>query len=58
MPTYTVKYSNFTLTKKKKNKIAKGITSVHEKVTGAKSFFAQVILLKIKKITTLWVENL
>ena len=49
MPTYTVKYSNFTLTKQKKNKIAKGITSVHEKVTGAKSFFAQVIFVENKK---------
>ena len=49
MPTYTVKYSNLTLTKQKKNKIAKGITSVHEKVTGAKSFFAQVIFVENKK---------
>tara|TARA_B100001989_G_scaffold244824_1_gene213985 strand:+ start:335 stop:775 length:441 start_codon:yes stop_codon:yes gene_type:complete len=49
MPTYTVKYSNFNLTKQKKNKIAKGITLVHEKVTGAKSFFAQVIFVENKK---------
>ena len=31
------------LFQKKKNKIAQGITKVHSKITGASSFFAQVI---------------
>ena len=43
------KIFKFYFNKQKKNKIAKGITSVHEKVTGAKSFFAQVIFVENKK---------
>ena len=43
MPTYIVKTSNIKLDNKNKNKIAKGITAVHNKITGANSYFAQVI---------------
>jgi phenylpyruvate tautomerase PptA (4-oxalocrotonate tautomerase family) len=43
MPTYIVKTSNIKLDKKKKNKIAMGITETHKKITGADSFFAQVL---------------
>ena len=46
MPTYTVKYSNFNLSQKKKNLIAKDITATHSKFTGANTFFAQVIFQK------------
>ena len=49
MPTYTVKYTKINLDEKKKNKIAKGITKVHKKITGANSFFAQVIFDQNKK---------
>ena len=49
MPTYTVKYSNFELSKEKKKKVAKGITKVHSEVTGANTYFAQVIFQQIKK---------
>tara|TARA_Y100000816_G_scaffold271956_1_gene236956 strand:- start:67 stop:513 length:447 start_codon:yes stop_codon:yes gene_type:complete len=49
MPTYTVKYSNFNLSQKKKNLIAKDITATHSKFTGANTFFAQVIFQKNKK---------
>ena len=49
MPTYTVKYSNINLSKKKKNSIAKDITKTHSKFTGANTFFAQVIFQKNKK---------
>ena len=49
MPTYTVKYSNFELSKEKKKKIAKGITKIHSEVTGANTYFAQVIFQQIKK---------
>jgi len=49
MPTYTVKYSNINFNVKKKTKIAKGITKTHSKVTGANSFFAQVIFEQNKK---------
>ena len=49
MPTYTVKYSNFNLTSKQKNLIANDITDTHSKLTGANTFFAQVIFQKNKK---------
>ena len=49
MPTYTVTNSNFTLNPKQKKEIAKGITKVHNIVTGANTYFAQVIFSKTKK---------
>ena len=49
MPTYTVTNSNFNLNSKIKRELAKDITKIHTKVTGANSFFAQVIFTKIKK---------
>ena len=49
MPTYTVNYSNFTINKNKKKEIALGITKIHKLVTGANSFFAQVIFSNNKK---------
>ena len=49
MPTYTVNNSNFNLTAKQKNNLAQGITKVHNVVTGANTYFAQVIFNKTKK---------
>ena len=49
MPTYTVRNSNFNLTSKQQKKLAEGITKVHNVVTGANTYFAQVIFNKIKK---------
>ena len=49
MPTYTVTNSNFNLTAKQKNNLAKGITKVHNVVTGANTYFAQVIFNKTNK---------
>ena len=49
MPTYTVTNSNFTLTSKQQNNLAEGITKVHNIVTGANTYFAQVIFNKTKK---------
>tara|TARA_Y100001970_G_C14158879_1_gene817297 strand:- start:611 stop:1054 length:444 start_codon:yes stop_codon:yes gene_type:complete len=49
MPTYIVKYSNFKLSQKQKNLIAKDITTTHSKFTGANTFFAQVIFQKNEK---------
>ena len=43
MPTYILKTSNLKLNIKKKNKIAKEITKEHNKITGANSYFVQVI---------------
>lgn len=43
MPTYTVTHSCLDLSPEQKNRIAKGITEVHYKVTGANRYFAQVI---------------
>ena len=43
MPTYTVTNSNFNLNSKIKREIAKDITKTHSKVTGANTYFAQVI---------------
>ena len=49
MPTYTLSYSNIKLNSKIKTKIAKDITKTHKQVTGANTYFAQVIFNKIKK---------
>ena len=49
MPTYTVTNSNFDLKDSQKKEIAKGITKVHNIVTGANTYFAQVIFNKVKK---------
>ncbi len=49
MPTYKLSFSNVTLNKIKKEKIAKIITNVHNEVTGANTYFAQVIFKKNKK---------
>ena len=49
MPTYTVKYSNFNLSQKQKNSLAKDISITHSKCTGANTFFAQVIFKKNEK---------
>jgi len=49
MPTYTLINSNFNLTSKQQNNLAKGITKVHNVVTGANTYFAQVIFNKTKK---------
>tara|TARA_B110001452_G_scaffold259181_1_gene255230 strand:+ start:228 stop:668 length:441 start_codon:yes stop_codon:yes gene_type:complete len=49
MPTYTLKTSNIKLDTKIKNKIARAITEVHNKITGANSYFAQVIFVDNKK---------
>ena len=48
MPTYTVTNSNFKLNLQQKNEIAKGITKIHNKVTGANTYFVQVIFNKTK----------
>ena len=49
MPTYTLTNSNFTLSSKQQNNLAEGITKVHNVVTGANTYFAQVIFNKTKK---------
>ena len=49
MPTYILKYSNFNFSQKQKNLIAKDITKIHSKFTGANTFFAQVIFEKNDK---------
>ena len=46
MPTYKVTNSNFKLNAKQKKEIAKGITKIHFKVTGANTYFVQVIFNK------------
>ena len=43
MPTYIIRTSNIKINSKTKNKIAKDITQVHNKITGANSYFVQVI---------------
>ena len=48
MPTYTVTNSNFNLTSKQQKNLAEGITKVHNIVTGANTYFAQVIFNKTK----------
>ena len=49
MPTYTVTNSNFNISSKQQKKLAEGITKVHNVVTGANTYFAQVIFNKTKK---------
>ena len=49
MPTYTVINSNFNLNAKQQKDLAQGITKVHNVVTGANTYFAQVIFNKTKK---------
>ena len=49
MPTYTVTNSNFNLTSKQQKNLAEGITKVHNVITGANTYFAQVIFNKTKK---------
>ena len=49
MPTYTVTNSNFNLTTNEQKRLAKGITKVHNIITGANTYFAQVIFNKTKK---------
>ena len=48
MPTYTITNSNFTLNSKQKIDIAKGVTKIHSKITGANTYFAQIIFNKTK----------
>ena len=48
MPTYTVTNSNFNFTEREQKKISEGITKVHNVVTGANTYFAQVIFNKTK----------
>ena len=49
MPTYTVTNSNFNLNAKQQKDLAQGITKVHNVVTGANTYFAQVIFNNTKK---------
>ena len=49
MPTYTVTNSNFNLSSKQQKNLAEGITKVHNVVTGANTYFAQVIFNKTKR---------
>ena len=49
MPTYTVTNSNFNLSSKQQKNLAEVITKVHNVVTGANTYFAQVIFNKTKK---------
>ena len=49
MPTYTLTNSNFNLTTKQQKNLAQGITKVHNIVTGANTYFAQIIFNKTKK---------
>ncbi|MDB9810961.1 hypothetical protein OAB95_00735 [Candidatus Pelagibacter sp.] len=48
MPTYTVTNSNFKLRINQKKEIAKSITKIHNLVTGANKYFAQVIFNNTK----------
>lgn len=47
MPTYTVSTAANRLTPRQKARIAQEITRIHKAVTGAQSFFAQVIFAEI-----------
>ena len=49
MPTYTVTNSNFNLSSKQQKNLAEGITKVQNVVTGANTYFAQLIFNKTKK---------
>ena len=48
MPTYFCTSANGRLTSEQKKKIASEITKIHAEVTGAPSFFAQVIFNEVK----------
>ena len=48
MPNYTVTNSNFNISSKQQKRLAEGITKVHNVVTGANTYFAQVIFNKTK----------
>ena len=49
MPTYYVNTSNIKFSKLLKEKLAKQITKIHNKATGANKYFAQVIFNNTKK---------
>ena len=49
MPTYTVTISNVNPNSKKQKELAQGITKIHNVVTGANTYFAQVIFNKTKE---------
>jgi len=49
MPTYTITNSNFNISSKQPKKLAEENTKVHNVVTGANTYFAQVIFNKTKK---------
>ena len=49
MPTYFLNSSNIKLSKLIKKKLANQITKIHNKVTGANKYFAQVIFNDTKK---------
>ena len=49
MPTYYVNTSNIKFSKLIKEKLAKKITKIHNKTTGANKYFAQVIFNNTKK---------
>ena len=49
MPTYTITTSNVNLNSKKQKELAQGITKIHNVVTGANTYFAQVIFNNTKK---------
>ena len=49
MPTYFVNLSNIKLKKNVKEKLAKQVTKIHNKATGANKYFAQVIFNDTKR---------
>ena len=49
MPTYFINLSNIKFKKNIKEKLAKKITNIHNRVTGANNYFAQVIFNHSKK---------
>ena len=49
MPTYTVKFSNLKISNSQKKNLAKKITNIHNLITGANTYFAQVVFHQIKK---------
>tara|TARA_B100000941_G_scaffold155512_1_gene110345 strand:+ start:163 stop:603 length:441 start_codon:yes stop_codon:yes gene_type:complete len=49
MPTYCVNISNIKFKKNTKEKLAKEITKIHNKATGANKYFAQVIFNDTKR---------
>ena len=55
MPTYFCMSTNGRLTSEQKNKIAGEITRIHAEVTGAPSFFAQVIFNDVQPGSCSWV---